>query len=82
MGYKGVSMGPISRTEAVDLSGGDVTLARPARAINVEGGGVVAFANADGVQAPVCVAPGIWFPIEVSRILQAGTTATGIVAGD
>lgn len=75
----------IKSARAVDISGGNVELTSPSRGIYVGGAGNIAvqFANDPDAGSVILVgiAPGIWHPMQVSKILQTGTTATGIFAG-
>lgn len=68
-------------SKAVSVVGGDVTFtgAWP-DAIRVDGAGTVAFVTAGGTtESWTCVA-GDMIPVVVAKILQAGTSATGLHA--
>lgn len=75
-------MRPSDRIDSADGSI-DITLDAPVPdsvfAINVAGSGFVAFIGRNGLPGRVYVAAGIAFPLRVSRVLSAGTTATTVV---
>ena len=50
------------------------------RAVSVAGAGDLRVTMIDGSEGTLFLAAGIAFPIRVTRIWDAGTTATGIVA--
>lgn len=72
---------PGVRFQVVDLSGGNVTLSPPCRAIIVGTAGVVT-GIAPGMSAAAATAalPAGIIPIGFSQINQTGTTATDITA--
>lgn len=75
----------IQSAVSVNPAGGDVALARISRAIYVGASGAltVQFAG-DGDAATVTLtglAAGVWHPMQVQKLLQSGTTATGVLVG-
>lgn len=75
----------IRSAQAVDVSGGDVALTRITRGIWVGVGGNIAVQFCDDKDAASViltnVAAGVWHPMQIQKVLQTGTTATGIFAG-
>lgn len=75
----------IRSAQNITPASGDVTLARVSRAlyVAVSGAVVVQFAD-DGDASTVTLtglAAGVWHPMQVQKVLQSGTTATGVVVG-
>lgn len=70
---------PVDRWFAVTPND-DEDLAVKPRLISVSGAGVVRAVDADGVACDFTFAAGQSLPISPTRILETGTTATGIVA--
>ncbi len=74
----------ISSAQAITM-GADVVLVRITRGIYIGGSGdlVVQFAgDADANQITLTgLAAGVWHPMQVQKIINAGTSATGIVGG-
>jgi hypothetical protein len=70
---------------AVNPAAGNVVLDRVSRAIYVGATGniVVQFAADKDSETVTIVglAAGVWHPMQVQRIMQTGTTATGVVVG-
>lgn len=73
---------PAGNGEAATPGGADVVLANSSRAIYVGGAGNVAVTMAkSGVNLTFTGVPaGTLLPIRVTKVLLAGTTATGIIA--
>lgn len=67
----GTGVIPITPSDTLDL-------ARVVVGLNVATEGIVAVIGENGVAGEVYIAAGIAFPIVVRRVLQTGTTASGI----
>jgi hypothetical protein len=69
--------------QAIDVSGGDVTLSRITRGVYVGTSGDINVLGGDD-NTPVVIpglAAGMWHPMQVQKILQTSTTAAGIRVG-
>ncbi len=77
----GKGVAPVSSgTGVISITPSDsLDLARVVVGLNVATEGVVAIIGENGVAGQVYVAAGQAFPIVVRRVLQTGTTASGIV---
>lgn len=73
--------GPFEGGQAIDVSGGDVTLATASRGFYAAFGGAVAIETVEGAVVTLTIGDGSYHPWRVARFLQAGTTAAGLVAG-
>lgn len=73
--------GPGARFMKVDLSGGNVTISPPCRALIIGTGGIVNGKTESMADVAVTAAlPAGWHPIKFSQINQSGTTAGEITA--
>lgn len=68
-------------THIASISPSDSTdLAQASRALNVATSGTVRLTTVGGTTDTVFIAAGVAFPVRATRVWNAGTTATGIVA--
>ena len=80
MSFLSTPTGPRTGAQAVDTAGGDVAVQDRVTVFTCAGAaGLINFRFQDGSEAALYFNLGQYVPVDASDVLQAGTTATGII---
>lgn len=72
--------GPASRLSAIAPSDSDDLPFGICRSLDVGNAGDVVVRDAHGNQVTIASGPGQYHPVQVTRVLSSGTTASGLIA--